>query len=106
MYVGTMPKSPSNSRAASGARGEAHRPTRGSTGAQPGRPCTLIACGLLGLLPLHAASYQRGQEIRCLLSDYAVAYAPSARVLDATRLGQAQAGTGPRVSLLLQEACL
>jgi tetratricopeptide (TPR) repeat protein len=55
---------------------------------------TLIACGLLGLLPLHAASYQRGQEIRCLLSDYAVAYAPSARVLDAARLGQAQAGTG------------
>jgi hypothetical protein len=60
---------------------------------QPDR-VTLIACGLLGLLPLHAASYQRGQEIRCLLSDYAVTYAPSARVLDATRLGQAQAGTG------------
>jgi CHAT domain-containing protein len=47
---------------------------------------TLIACGLLGLLPLHAASYQRGHEIRCLLSDYAVAYAPSARVLGAARL--------------------
>lgn len=42
---------------------------------------TLIACGLLGVLPLHAASYQRGREVRCLLSDYAVAYAPSARVL-------------------------
>jgi len=46
---------------------------------------TLIACGLLGLLPLHAASYQRGQEIRCLLSDYAVACAPSARVLGTAR---------------------
>ena len=46
---------------------------------------TLIACGLLGLLPLHAASYQRGQEIRCLLSDYAVTYAPSARVLGTAR---------------------
>jgi CHAT domain-containing protein/tetratricopeptide (TPR) repeat protein len=46
---------------------------------------TLIACGLLGLLPLHAASYQRGQEIRCLLSDYAVAYAPSAKVLGTAR---------------------
>ena len=42
---------------------------------------TLIACGLLGLLPLHAASYQRGHETRCLLNDYAVSYAPSARVL-------------------------
>lgn len=50
---------------------------------------TLIACGLLGLLPLHAASYQRGQEIRCLLSDYAVAYAPSARVLRTARLALA-----------------
>ena len=50
---------------------------------------TLIACGLLGLLPLHAASYQRGHEIRCLLSDYAVAYAPSARVLGAARLALA-----------------
>jgi CHAT domain-containing protein len=47
---------------------------------------TLIACGLLGLLPLHAASYRRGHEIRCLLTDYAVAYAPSARVLGAARL--------------------
>ena len=46
---------------------------------------TLIACGLLGVLPLHAASYQRGHEGRCLLSDYAVAYAPSARVLGAAR---------------------
>lgn len=46
---------------------------------------TLIACGLLGVLPLHAASYQRGHEARCLLSDYAVAYAPSARVLGAAR---------------------
>lgn len=42
---------------------------------------TLVACGLLSLLPLHAASYQRGPEIRCLLSDYAVTYTPSARVL-------------------------
>jgi CHAT domain-containing protein/tetratricopeptide (TPR) repeat protein len=50
---------------------------------------TLIACGLLGLLPLHAASYQRGHEIRCLLSDYAVAYTPSARVLGTARLAVA-----------------
>jgi CHAT domain-containing protein/tetratricopeptide (TPR) repeat protein len=50
---------------------------------------TLIACGLLGLLPLHAASYQRGHETRCLLSDYAVAYAPSARVLSTARLALA-----------------
>ncbi len=50
---------------------------------------TLIACGLLGLLPLHAASYQRGHEIRCLLSDYAVTYTPSARVLGTARLALA-----------------
>jgi CHAT domain-containing protein len=46
---------------------------------------TLVACGLLSLLPLHAASYQRGPEIRCLLSDYAVTYTPSARVLSSAR---------------------
>jgi CHAT domain-containing protein len=46
---------------------------------------TLVACGLLSLLPLHAASYQRGPESRCLLSDYAVTYAPSARVLSTAR---------------------
>jgi CHAT domain-containing protein len=46
---------------------------------------TLVACGLLSLLPLHAASYQRGPEIRCLLSDYAVTYTPSARVLGTAR---------------------
>jgi CHAT domain-containing protein/tetratricopeptide (TPR) repeat protein len=46
---------------------------------------TLVACGLLSLLPLHAASYQRGSEIRCLLSDYAVTYTPSARVLSSAR---------------------
>jgi len=42
---------------------------------------TLVASGPLSLLPLHAASYQRGPETRCLLSDYAVTYTPSARVL-------------------------
>lgn len=42
---------------------------------------TLVACGLLSLLPLHAASYQSGPEIRCLLSDYPVTCTPSARVL-------------------------
>jgi CHAT domain-containing protein len=46
---------------------------------------TLVACGLLSLIPLHAASYQYGPEIRCLLSDYEVTYAPSARVLSAAR---------------------
>lgn len=46
---------------------------------------TLIACGLLSLLPLHAASYRRGHELGCLLSDYPVTYAPSARVLGTAR---------------------
>jgi CHAT domain-containing protein len=46
---------------------------------------TLVACGLLGLLPLHAATYQRDGEAgrRCLLDDVTISYAPSARVLGA-----------------------
>lgn len=46
---------------------------------------TLIACGILGLLPLHAATYQRDGETahRYLLEDFTVSYAPSAGVLGA-----------------------
>ena len=45
----------------------------------------LIACGLLGLLPLHAATYRAGRTVRCLLDDFAVSYVPSARVLATAR---------------------
>ena len=46
---------------------------------------TLIPGGLLGLLPLHAARYYRdGQEL-CLLDEFDVTYAPSARALGAAR---------------------
>jgi CHAT domain-containing protein/tetratricopeptide (TPR) repeat protein len=45
----------------------------------------LIGCGHLGLLPLHAASYQRDEDTWCLLDEFDVAYAPSARVLGAAR---------------------
>jgi CHAT domain-containing protein/tetratricopeptide (TPR) repeat protein len=41
----------------------------------------LISTGLLSLLPLHAASYKVDGQIRCLLDEFDVAYAPSARVL-------------------------
>ena len=46
---------------------------------------TLVPCGLLGLLPLHAATYQPdgAAERHSLLRDFAVSYAPSARVLTA-----------------------
>ncbi|MBX3000890.1 MAG: CHAT domain-containing protein [Caldilineaceae bacterium] len=46
---------------------------------------TLIATGLLGLLPLHAAWTQAGEGRRYFLDDFAVAYAPSALALDHAR---------------------
>ena len=42
---------------------------------------TLVPTGLLSLLPLHAATYVVAGETRCLLDEFDVAYAPSARVL-------------------------
>jgi CHAT domain-containing protein/tetratricopeptide (TPR) repeat protein len=39
----------------------------------------------LGLLPLHAAAYPRNGHVQCLLNDFDVTYAPSARVLGAAR---------------------
>jgi CHAT domain-containing protein/tetratricopeptide (TPR) repeat protein len=52
---------------------------------------TVVACGLLGLLPLHAASYRADgtQEPCCLLDTASVSYAPSARVLAAARVALA-----------------
>jgi CHAT domain-containing protein/tetratricopeptide (TPR) repeat protein len=57
----------------------------------------LVPTGLLSLLPLHAATYQvkRGQV--CLLDEVDVAYAPSARVLGAARLGLAAREAQPAV---------
>ncbi|MBU0492293.1 MAG: CHAT domain-containing protein, partial [Chloroflexi bacterium] len=49
------------------------------------RGVTLIPTGLLGLLPLHAARYRRQGQAVCLLDEFDVAYAPSARVLGAAR---------------------
>jgi CHAT domain-containing protein len=46
---------------------------------------TLIPCGLLGLLPLHAALYRHDDGSRCLLNEFDVAYAPSARALIAAQ---------------------
>jgi CHAT domain-containing protein len=45
----------------------------------------LVPCGHLGLLPLHAASYQRDDTARCLLEEVDVSYTPSARVLTTAR---------------------
>jgi len=45
---------------------------------------TLVATGLLGALPLHAARYSGPGRRRCLFDEVDVAYTPSARVLLAT----------------------
>ena len=46
---------------------------------------TLVPTGWLSLLPLHAATYTVDGETRCLLGEFDVAYAPSARVLVAAQ---------------------
>jgi CHAT domain-containing protein len=45
---------------------------------------TLVPCGRLSLLPLHAATYRSSQGERFILDDFEVAYAPSARALAAS----------------------
>jgi CHAT domain-containing protein/tetratricopeptide (TPR) repeat protein len=45
----------------------------------------LIPTGSLALLPLHAAEYSVDGKTRCLLDEFAVSYAPSARVLGYAR---------------------
>jgi CHAT domain-containing protein/tetratricopeptide (TPR) repeat protein len=57
----------------------------------------LVPTGLLGLLPLHAATYQVKRRQVCLLDEVDVAYAPSARVLGAARSGLAARGAQPAV---------
>ncbi|HOT06703.1 MAG TPA: CHAT domain-containing protein [Methanotrichaceae archaeon] len=50
-----------------------------------GAPLILVPLGALGLLPLHAAWYQKDGEKRTILDDYSVSYAPSAYVLKISR---------------------
>ncbi|WP_044232201.1 CHAT domain-containing protein [Chloroflexus sp. Y-396-1] len=60
---------------------------------------TLIPTGLLSLLPLHAATYMVDGASRCLLDEFDVAYAPSARVLAiAQREQQRRAAKGVRLA--------
>ena len=60
---------------------------------------TLIPAGLLSLLPLHAATYTVDSASRCLLDEFDVAYAPSARVLSiAQREQQRRAAKGVRLA--------
>jgi CHAT domain-containing protein len=59
----------------------------------------LIPTGLLSLLPLHAATYTVDSASRCLLDEFDVAYAPSARVLAiAQREQQRRAAKGVRLA--------
>lgn len=55
----------------------------------------LIPCGTLALMPLHTIAYDDGG--RCLIDDFAVSFAPSARVLRHARERAALAGTEPPV---------
>lgn len=41
----------------------------------------LIPTGRLGLLPLHSVSYEKDDRVVCLLDEWSVGYAPSARAL-------------------------
>lgn len=51
----------------------------------PAQGLVLIPGGLLGLLPLHAARYDLNGDHGCLLDEFDVSYAPSARVLASAR---------------------
>jgi CHAT domain-containing protein/tetratricopeptide (TPR) repeat protein len=42
---------------------------------------TLIACGALGLIPLHAAAWEESGQEKCLMDDFLITYAPSSVVL-------------------------
>jgi CHAT domain-containing protein/tetratricopeptide (TPR) repeat protein len=46
---------------------------------------TFVPCGLLGTLPLHAASYPSQGTTRRLIDEFDVSYCPSARVLASAR---------------------
>ncbi len=45
----------------------------------------LVPCGLLALVPLHAAAYGRQGDSSCLLDEFDISCAPSARALIAAR---------------------
>ena len=51
---------------------------------------SIVACGPLGLLPLHAATFERNGRETSLIESFDVTFAPSARILSAlrTRLGE------------------
>ena len=58
----------------------------------------LVPCGRLALLPLHAARYRVDGAEACFLDEWDVAYAPSARVLEAARREAAKRkGVPPRL---------
>ena len=60
---------------------------------------TLIPTGLLSLLPLHAATYTVDDHTHCLLDEFDVAYAPSARVLSTAQREYERRATGaPRLA--------
>ena len=54
----------------------------------------LIPTGIMGLLPLHAASYSVGGNTRSLIDEFAVSYTPSARVLSYARDGLQPSASG------------
>jgi CHAT domain-containing protein/tetratricopeptide (TPR) repeat protein len=57
----------------------------------------LVPCGLLSLLPLHAATYPGPDGEGCLLDEFDVTYTPSARVLAAVQEALKRRGDGRHV---------
>jgi CHAT domain-containing protein/tetratricopeptide (TPR) repeat protein len=58
--------------------------------------CTMIVCGPLALAPLHAATWQDGERVCCLLDYLTVRYAPAAMVASGCLLRAAATETSPR----------
>ncbi len=55
--------------------------------------CSVVVCGPLALAPLHAATWQDGEEARCLLDYLTVRHAPSATVASACLVRAAETET-------------
>ena len=59
------------------------------------RAVTLVPCGRLGRLPLHAAPYDVAGRAQCLIDEFVVSYAPSLAVLRAATALAARRARGP-----------
>jgi CHAT domain-containing protein len=70
-------------------------------GVDPGAPLYLLAPGLLGILPLHAATRPVDGTDRCLADDYVVSYIPSLAALARSVEKAQQAHASPATALVV-----